>query len=184
MVATLLATSSVVFKHLMARFKTNDIGCKWHEAALPQKIIPYCAREFIKLWYNIRNAWLCSFTLRLDVSRDLRLVHCCNYSQQMWELLMRTLMHILYRKLGIYWMFQKRNLSKSLDCSLWRDLWAICETEGRYASVADMSKNKFLNIVALQHCVNNIWKIRPWFASFRANCFNSCLMISIQLTHK
>jgi len=74
-------------------------------------------------------------------------------------------MHILYRKLGIYWMFKKRNLSKSLDCSLWRDLWAICETASRYASVADMSKNTFLNIVALQHCVNNIWKIRHWFAS-------------------
>jgi len=38
-----------VFKHLMARFKTTDIGCKGHEAALPQAIIPYCAREFIKL---------------------------------------------------------------------------------------------------------------------------------------
>jgi len=90
MVATLLVTSSFVFKHLMARFKTTDIGYKWHEAALPQKIIPYCAREFIKLWYNIRNAWLCSFTLRLYVSRDLRLVHCwstsSNWSKQMFEL--------------------------------------------------------------------------------------------------
>ena len=50
--------SHYMFKHLMARFKTIDIGCKWHEAALPQAIIPYCTREFIKLWYNIRNAWL------------------------------------------------------------------------------------------------------------------------------
>jgi len=54
------------------------------------KKIPYCAREFIKLWYNICNAWLCSFTLRLCVSRDLRLFHCwstsSNRSKQMFEL--------------------------------------------------------------------------------------------------
>jgi len=57
-VVTLLVESFFVFKHLMARFKTTDIGCKWHEAALPQAIIPYCVREFTKLQYNTRNAWL------------------------------------------------------------------------------------------------------------------------------
>jgi len=39
----------------MARFKATKIGCSGHEAALPQVINPYCAREFIKLWYNIPN---------------------------------------------------------------------------------------------------------------------------------
>jgi len=49
MVAILLVTSSVAFKHLMARFKATDIGCRYHEAALPQALIPHCALEFIKL---------------------------------------------------------------------------------------------------------------------------------------
>ena len=43
----------ICLKHLMARFKATDIGCKLHEAALPQAIIFYYAREFIKLWYSI-----------------------------------------------------------------------------------------------------------------------------------
>jgi len=58
MIVTLLVTSSFAFKHLMARFKTTDIGCRCHEAALPQAIIPRCAREFIQLWYSIRDVWL------------------------------------------------------------------------------------------------------------------------------
>jgi len=58
MVVAFLVKSLFVFKHLMARFETTDIGSRWHEAALAQPIIPYCAREFIELWYNIRNAWL------------------------------------------------------------------------------------------------------------------------------
>ena len=68
MVVTLLFKRLFVFKHLMARFETTDIGCSWHEAALPQAIIPYCAREFIKLWYNIRNAWLLTQCLTLYIT--------------------------------------------------------------------------------------------------------------------
>ena len=135
----------------MARFKTNDIGCKWHEAALPQKIIPYCAREFIKLWYNIRNAWLCSFTLRLDVSRDLRLVHCCNYSQQMWELLNENTNAYTLQKTGNLLDVSKKELEQviglfsmtGLVSNLWnrRSICICCRHE----------QNTFLNIVALQH---------------------------------
>jgi len=44
-----------VLKHLVARFKTIDIGWRWHEATLPHAIILYCTREFIRLWYNMRN---------------------------------------------------------------------------------------------------------------------------------
>jgi len=49
MVATLLVKSLFAFKHVMALFQTTDIGCARNEAALPQAIIPYWTREFIKL---------------------------------------------------------------------------------------------------------------------------------------
>jgi len=40
MVAILLVTSSFVFKHIMAQFKTTDIiGCRQHEVAFPLAII-------------------------------------------------------------------------------------------------------------------------------------------------
>ena len=39
---------------------STDIGCRWHRDVLPQAIIPYCAHEFIKLWYtyNTLKVWL------------------------------------------------------------------------------------------------------------------------------
>ena len=112
---------------------------------------------------------------------------CCTLGVQYFQQLVKTDVwtlaweHSAYtlQKTGNLLDASKKNLNRSLDCSLGRNLWAICETESRYPSVADMSKNKFLNIVVLHHCVNNMWKIRPWFASIRENCLNSCLMISI-----
>jgi len=50
-------TGSYVFKNFMARFKTTDLACTWHEAALPQAIIPYCTREFIFL-QNPFGKWI------------------------------------------------------------------------------------------------------------------------------
>jgi len=65
MVVTLEVTSSDMFKNLIARFKTTDVGCRWQEAALPQAIIPYCSREFIRLWYHMRSAFAYLYNVSL-----------------------------------------------------------------------------------------------------------------------
>ena len=50
-------TGSYVFKNFMAQFKTTDLACTWHEAALPMAIIPYCTREAIFL-QNPFGEWI------------------------------------------------------------------------------------------------------------------------------
>jgi len=57
MVVTLLVVLVFVY-HSIARIKTTDIGCRYLKAIVTQAVISYCAREFIKLSYNIRNAWV------------------------------------------------------------------------------------------------------------------------------
>ena len=123
------------------------------------------------------------FTLRLCLSRDLRLLHywrtSSNWSKQTFELLPENTNAYAIKITGNVLDVSKKKLAQDIGCSSGRDLWAICETESRYAFVADMSINKFRNIVSLQHCVNNIWKNRLWLASFCENCLNSFLIISI-----
>ena len=84
MVVTLLVISSFVFKHLMAQFETTNIDCRWHEAALPQAIIPHCAREFIKMCYNMHNGCLLTQCLGLCITPiylDIVQHHCLQSSK-------------------------------------------------------------------------------------------------------
>jgi len=57
MVVTLLVKLSFAY-HFMARIKTTDVGCRCLKAVVTHAVISYCVREFIKLSYNIRNAWV------------------------------------------------------------------------------------------------------------------------------
>jgi len=67
MVVTLLVTSSFVFKDLMARFETTDIGCRCHEKQ-SQNGVTLCGlntgprTEFVRpvIFFSI-NLMLCAY---------------------------------------------------------------------------------------------------------------------------
>ena len=48
---------------LIARFETTDVGCRSHAASLPQAILRYCTREYIRLWYKMRSPWMLTLYL-------------------------------------------------------------------------------------------------------------------------
>ena len=56
--AVLYESQFHVVKHLIARFQTTDIDHRWHEAPFPQATVPYYAREFIGIRYNIRRTYI------------------------------------------------------------------------------------------------------------------------------